>query len=130
MSRTFPELIRKAQQEIGIQIVCTHVVRPPAIVGEGSVHVVVEKLIKLLTTKIHAKLEGMGARNLGHVIRHLERIPGLRKLSFRIVAEGESARNRDRGEALATGAKEGVNSREHSARYQTVCLPGSREGRR
>ena len=55
------KLIGKAQQKIGVQIGCTYIVRPSAVVVEGSVHVVVEKLVELLTAKIHSEFEGVDA---------------------------------------------------------------------
>ena len=59
LPRALSELIGKAQQKIGVQVACTYVVRASAVVVEGSVDVVVEKLVKLLTTNIHAELEGV-----------------------------------------------------------------------
>ena len=100
---------RKAQQEVGVQILAVvpwlpgrswcrrQIVRPSPIIVKLSIHVVVIELVELLTTNIHAKLERMVAGNPGQTVCPLERIPRLRKFPFPIVADGKSSRNRDEG---------------------------------
>src|SRR5579863_1787425 len=95
LSRTLSELIRKAKQIIRIEIVGSHVIGATAVVGEGSIHVVIVELVELLLPEVSAEFVSVAALNFRDGVSPLERVADLRQFALGIVADGESARDGD-----------------------------------